>query len=185
MPAKKNSRKPARKPAARGKAARTNTPRKSTPAKSPKAAKTPNRREPARPAPKAAAATSADGLRLKSAAPSLTVNAIDKSLAWYCDVLGFSVKERWEDGGRLLGAEISAGDVTFYIGQDDWQKGKHRTKGVGFRMYCSTTQDIDALAEQVKARGGQLLEEPHDESWGGRAFAVVDPDGFKITFSNS
>jgi len=124
-----------------------------------------------------------ESLRFRSAAPSLTVNDIAKSLAWYRDVLGFTVKERWEQNGNLLGAELVAGGVTFYIGQDDWQKGRHRSKGVGFRVYCTTVQDIDALAGQIRARGGQLLEEPHDEEWGGRAFAVVDPDGFKITIA--
>ena len=29
-----------------------------------------------------------------------------------------------------------------------------------------------------------LLEEPKDEPWGGRAFAVADPDGFAITFAS-
>jgi hypothetical protein len=27
----------------------------------------------------------------------------------------------------------------------------------------------------------QPVEEPHDTSWGARAFAVADPDGFKMS----
>jgi uncharacterized glyoxalase superfamily protein PhnB len=126
-----------------------------------------------------------ESLRLRSSTPSLTVNDIEASLAWYGDVLGFTLKERWMHDGKLMGAEILAGTVTFYLGQDDWKKGRDRVKGEGFRIYCETVQDVDALAAQVKARGGRILEDPHDEPWGARAFAVQDLDGFKITISRS
>jgi uncharacterized glyoxalase superfamily protein PhnB len=74
--------------------------------------------------------------------------------------------------------------VSVFLAQDDWQKGRDRVKGQGFRIYCDTSQDIDALARQVQERGGTLAEEPKDQPWGGRDFAVVDPDGFKITISS-
>jgi uncharacterized glyoxalase superfamily protein PhnB len=125
-----------------------------------------------------------ESLRLRAAAPSLTVADVEASLAWYHDVLGFTTKDRWEEDGTLTGVEMVAGNVTFYIGQDDWKKGRDRVKGEGFRLYCTTVQDIDALAAQVKARGETLLEEPHDMSWGGRSFAVTDPDGFRITITS-
>jgi uncharacterized glyoxalase superfamily protein PhnB len=112
------------------------------------------------------------------------VNDIHKSLAFYRDVLGFTPKERWEENGELTGIELAAGSVIFWLGQDDWKKGRDRVKGQGFRMYCRTAQDVDALAERVRSSGGTIVDEPKDEPWGGRAFAVRDPDGFVITFSS-
>ena len=122
-------------------------------------------------------------LRLRSAGPSFTVNDIQKSLAFYRDVLGFTPKERWEKDGALQGVEMVAGSVSFWLGQDDWKKGRDRVKGQGFRMYCETSQDVDAIAGRIRDAGVTLLEEPKDEPWGGRAFAVADPDGFVITFA--
>jgi uncharacterized glyoxalase superfamily protein PhnB len=122
-------------------------------------------------------------LSIRTAAPSFTVNDVERSLAWYRDVLGFTAKERWENEGKLMGVEMAAGDVSFMIGQDDWKKGRDRVKGDGFRIYCTTGQNIDALANQIKARGGTLAREPRDE-WGMRTLAVEDPDGFKITISS-
>lgn len=122
-------------------------------------------------------------LNLDVIAPSLTVNDITQSLAWYCDVLGFAVKERWERDGKLLGAEVRAGRTSIYLGQDDWKKGRDRVKGEGFRIYCETSQDIDRLAAAIKARGGTLGSEPRDE-WGTRAFDLEDPSGYKITISS-
>lgn len=120
-------------------------------------------------------------LRLRRATPSLTVNDLPKSLAWYRDVLGFLVGELWKDGGKLMGAELRTGTVTFILGQDDWRKGRDRKKGEGFRIYCTTAQNVDKLAAQIKAKGGVLDHEPQDEPWGVRDFGVTDPDGFKIT----
>ena len=123
-------------------------------------------------------------LRLRSASPSLTVSDLQQSLTFYESVLGFHVKDRWMHEGKLAGVELVAGVVSFFIGQDDWKKGRDRVKGEGFRIYCTTAQDIDAFAAQIKARGGVLIEEPKTQSWGTRDFAVADPDGFKITFSS-
>ncbi len=122
-------------------------------------------------------------LNMRSVSPSFTVSDVGKSLAWYRDVMGFEVAKRWEDGGKLMGAELSAGPTIFMIGQDDWKKGRDREKGVGFRLYCDTDQDVDALAKGIKARGGKIADEPKDQEWGARAFSVEDPDGFKITIA--
>ncbi len=80
-----------------------------------------------------------------------------------------------------MGVSLKAGDVTFMIGQDDWKKGRDRKKGEGFRLYCTTKRDVDALARGIKARGGRLDSEPTDSPWGSRDFSLTDPDGFKIT----
>jgi len=124
-------------------------------------------------------------LRLRASNPGFTVNDIAKSVAWYQDVLGCLVVDRWEREGKLMGATLRAGAVDFYLGQDDWRKGRDRKKGEGFRLYCVTAQDVETLAAAIKARGGTLLHEPQTEPWGERDFAVADPDGFKITISQA
>jgi uncharacterized glyoxalase superfamily protein PhnB len=148
--------------------------------------KTSARRVSAKAAAKPARSKSVPGktTSLRGASPSFTVNDIERSLAWYRDVLGFTAGERWEDGGKLLGVEMAAGEVSFMLGQDDWKKGRNRLKGEGVRIYCTTGQDVDRLAEQIKARGGTLAREPADQPWGTRAFAVEDPDGYKITIGS-
>jgi catechol 2,3-dioxygenase-like lactoylglutathione lyase family enzyme len=122
-------------------------------------------------------------LALSDASPSFTVNDVEKSLAWYRDVLGFAVEETWKDAGKVVGVTLRAGDVSFMIGQDDWKKGRDRKKGEGFRMFCMTKKDIDAIAERIEAKGGRLDKGPTDESWGVRDISLTDPDGFKITIA--
>jgi uncharacterized glyoxalase superfamily protein PhnB len=123
------------------------------------------------------------GLEITDVSPGITANDLMKSLAWYTDVVGFTVEERWMRGGVLAGVSLRAGRATFMLGQDDWKKGRDRLKGAGFRLYCETSQDIDALAKGIVARGGVLDQPPTDQPWGMRDFALTDPDGFKITIA--
>jgi len=116
-----------------------------------------------------------------SLAPGFTANDAAATIAWYCDVLGFKPKERWEHEGVFRGGSVISGNVEINIGQDDWKMGRDRIKGQATRMYIQTNQDIDKYAADIKARGGQLDQEPAD-GWGARTFGISDPDGFKLTF---
>ena len=152
--------------------------------KSPKNARA---RKPAPRKPKAAPAkprAAGRSLALSSASPSYTVNDLDRSLAWYRDVLGFGVEEKWEMEGKVVGVSLKAGDVSFMIGQDDWKKGRERKKGEGFRIYCATKKSVDDLAKRIQLKGGTLDQEPTDQPWGVRDISLTDPDGFKITIAN-
>jgi uncharacterized glyoxalase superfamily protein PhnB len=123
----------------------------------------------------------AESLKMSEVSPAFTVNDLNRSLAWYRDVLGFKTDERWEQDGKLMGVSLKAGGVTLMIAQDDWKKGRDRKKGEGFRLYCATKQNVDALAKKIEARGGKLDSPPTDQPWGTRDFGLTDPDGFKIT----
>lgn len=124
-----------------------------------------------------------ESLRLKMLSPNLTVDDAEESLRWYTEVVGFTIEERWEHEGKLHGANLVAGSANLMIGQDDWKKGRDRAKGEGLRLFFMTGQDIDELAGGIKERGGTLESEPQETPWGGRAFSLVDPTGFKITIA--
>ncbi len=126
----------------------------------------------------------ASTLKLSAVMPAITVSDLGASIAWYRDVMGFVVAREIEHEGQRVAAMISAGSVQFMLGQDDFAKGRDRQKGIGFRLYCVSEQDIDELAAGIKARGGTLDQEPTDQPWGARDLAVSDPDGFKITISS-
>lgn len=129
--------------------------------------------------------TAPETLRLSLISPSLTVGDLDASLAFYRDIVGFHVKQLWDHEGTVMGAELIAGTGHLMIGQDDWKKGKDRKKGQGMRLFFTTTQEVDEVAAAIKSRGGTLESEPQDMPWGGRAFSMVDPDGFAFTISSS
>ena len=122
-------------------------------------------------------------LKAKTVSAGLTVDDLQGSIAFF-EGLGFGVEERWEEDGTLLGVMMRAGEALIYLNQDDWQKGRDRKKGLGLRIFLSTTQDIDELAADAKNAGIALTTEPHDTPWGSRAFEVTEPSGFKLTISS-
>jgi len=124
-------------------------------------------------------------LRLRSVSPLFTVTDLERSVRFYTGVLGFIVGER-DNGsdGALQGVMLKAGVSELGLSQDDWKKGHDRQRGVAVRIWCTTAQDIDALAKRIKAGGHALTQEPADESFGGRSLALDDPDGFHLSIHN-
>jgi lactoylglutathione lyase len=140
-----------------------------TVAKRATASRAPSRRQP-------------ETLRLRSFEPSFTVNDLEVSTRFYTEVLGFMITERWTDTqGVLRGVMLTAGACELGLAQDDWAKGRDRKKGEAVRIWCQSAQEIDSIAARIKAAGGRLTEEPHDQSWGARCLSVDDPDGFHLT----
>jgi uncharacterized glyoxalase superfamily protein PhnB len=123
-------------------------------------------------------------LQGKSVMPSLTVNNLQQSLAFFGN-LGFEVEDKWEQQGVLLGAMLKAGNARLGLSQDDGKKGSDRVKGVGIRIYIEADDDIDRVAARAKAAGVTLTKEPHDTEWGTRAFEVTEPSGFALTIASA
>ena len=91
-------------------------------------------------------ATTQEAVQISAIVPTLTVDDLQKSIAFY-EALGFAIDERWEDKGMLLGVMLRAGKTEIGLNQDDWKKGRDRTKGVGVRLSISTTRgNVDAVS---------------------------------------
>ncbi len=119
-------------------------------------------------------------LQAKTLSTALTVNDIQQSIRFF-EGLGFAVDDRWEQDGKLLGVMMKAGETQIGLSQDDWKKGRDRQKGVGMRLFVSTTQNIDEIAARAKKAGITIDVDPHATEWGSRAFDVTEPSGFTIT----
>ena len=122
---------------------------------------------------------SPETLRLRAVMPMLLVSDLERSLAWYTDVLGFVVAEELRRDGALVAVRLKAGKVQFLLEQDPDRRAD-RPRGHSIRLYCATRQDVHKIAAGVKSRGGTIHAAP-DDAHGGRDLAVVDPDGYAIT----
>ncbi len=129
--------------------------------------------------PAAVASLNAVGLSI-----TFTVDDLAESIRFYTEGLGFEIQEKHEQDGQLRFVQLQAGSAQIGLGQDDFAKGRDRVKGVGFRTWIGTTQDLGALAERAKAAGITLDHEPEELPWGAMAFSVTDPDGFQLSIVN-
>jgi len=121
------------------------------------------------------------GRRLMAA---LTVKDIARSVAWYRDVLGFTVGKSYDNEGKLFAVEIKAGAVEIVLNQDDGAHGFDRVKGEGLSLQITTAQNVDGLAANATKNGATLVTEPMTTRWGARVFRIKDPDGFKLVISS-
>jgi catechol 2,3-dioxygenase-like lactoylglutathione lyase family enzyme len=115
---------------------------------------------------------------------SLTCSDIQKSIHFYTEGLGFEIVRKMDRDGAIQFVMLKAGNAMIGLGQDDFAKGKDRQKGIGLRVWLNTTQDIATLADRATAAGLKLDEAPKALPWGPMAFALTDPDGFKLTVAN-
>jgi uncharacterized glyoxalase superfamily protein PhnB len=126
-------------------------------------------------------ATTQEAVQISAVIPTLTVDDLQKSITFY-EALGFTIDERWEEKGTLLGVMLRAGSTQIGLNQDDWKKGRDRHKGIGVRLSISTTPAaVDEIARRARNAGITLTSGPHDTEWKSRAFEVTDPSGFLLT----
>jgi catechol 2,3-dioxygenase-like lactoylglutathione lyase family enzyme len=109
----------------------------------------------------------------------------DAALAFYRDTLGLDVRnDVANDGFRWItvGAASQPGIeivLTNYVngGPGDGDAlaallAKGALNGVHFRA-----DDVDATFDEVRKSGAEIVQEPTDQFWGTRDFAVRDPSG--------
>jgi lactoylglutathione lyase len=125
-----------------------------------------------------------ESFRASALTASLTVKDLRASVAWYRDVMGFTVAQEYERDGKLRAVSLVAGAVRILLNQDDGARGVDRVKGAGFSLQFITSQSVDDLANRIKAAGHSLESDPADMPWGVRMFRVRDPDGFRFAVSS-
>ena len=105
----------------------------------------------------------------------------DAALAFYRDVLGWTVTDTWggQEGDR--GAILSGGGVKVVIAQS--ANGKDADGGLGDARpnVHLDIHDVDARFRRLP-KGAHVVREPETTHWGTRWFVVRDPDGNLIAF---
>ncbi len=125
-----------------------------------------------------------EAFRARTLSVAMSVKDLDSSVDWYSHAIGFVVDKSYEREGRMTSVALKAGAVRILLNQDDGAKGAERVKGAGMSLYFTTVQNVDVLAERIKAEGWTLESEPADTPWGPRMFRVRDPDGFLIVIAS-
>jgi catechol 2,3-dioxygenase-like lactoylglutathione lyase family enzyme len=109
----------------------------------------------------------------------------DIALTFYRDVLGLEVRNdvanegfRWITVGSAAQPGVSIVITNYLNGSPDDNDmiaaliAKGALNGVHFRA-----DNLDAAFEKVRAAGAEIVQEPTEQFWGTRDFAVRDPSG--------
>lgn len=105
----------------------------------------------------------------------------EASVAFYRDILGWSVMETWGGRGAPRGARISGGGISVVVGEHDGAAvapGAEEARGPHVHL------DIHDLEKRFGSipPGAHVVREPERTHWGTRWFVLRDPDGNLIAF---
>jgi catechol 2,3-dioxygenase-like lactoylglutathione lyase family enzyme len=131
-------------------------------------------------------------MKFADVTPNLIVTDIDRSAAFYCDVLGFSRVATVPDDSPFVFVWLQRGNVNVFLNTqhavaEDMPSLASRavggTNGLFMAIEADTTAaGVDALFETTRGRA-RVLMPLKDQFYGMREFAIEDPDGYVITFA--
>jgi lactoylglutathione lyase len=114
----------------------------------------------------------------------IRVGDLDKSLQFYCDILGMNLlrKKDYPSGEFTLAfvgygkeSENAVIELTHNWGTDKYDLGN------GFGHIALGVEDIYSTCDKIRAKGGKVVREPGPMKHGTTVIAFVeDPDGYKI-----
>jgi len=114
----------------------------------------------------------------------LRVGNLEKSLDFYCNVLGMKLlRQKDYPGGEFTLAFVGYGDESDHTVIEltyNWGVEKYDL-GNAYGHIALGVDDIYDTCEQIKAQGGKVTREPGPMKHGSTVIAFVeDPDGYKI-----
>jgi lactoylglutathione lyase len=114
----------------------------------------------------------------------LRVGDLDRSIAFYTDVLGMRLLRRKDyPEGRFTLAFVSYQDEADGAAIElthNWDT-QHYDIGNGYGHVALAVDDVYAACDRIRAKGGKITREPGPMKHGNTVLAFVeDPDGYKI-----
>ena len=124
-------------------------------------------------------------MKFADVTPNLVVSNIDRSLAFYRDVLGFSLVTTVPEQAPFAFAWMQRDTVHVFLNSEA-ATGMTTVPGTNILFITLEPGDIatgiDALFAAVKDRAP--VEMPvTDQFYGMREFTITDPDGYVVTFA--
>ncbi|MFN3236992.1 MAG: VOC family protein [Pseudomonadales bacterium] len=116
--------------------------------------------------------------------PALYVADLEKSAAFYCDLLG--LKRNFVSDWIIQLADPDNDTIELML--------QPRTDALVPRAFQKSPQgsslvfvvpDCDVLFERAVAMGVEIIQEPKNEAYGQRRFLAVDPDGLLVDVSSN
>jgi uncharacterized glyoxalase superfamily protein PhnB len=117
-------------------------------------------------------ATAEPAFQITGHATVLHVKDMATALPYYRDTLGFAVQYTWEEPPRY---------VCLYLGDAAIHLNSYMPPAAPV-LVCIFCKGVDALHDDLHARGANITREMTTHPYGMRDFVVTDPDGHQLIF---
>ena len=121
--------------------------------------------------------------------PLLIVSDLEISSKFYQEALGFKhIFSMPGPGGQPALVHLrwlKYADLLIALPRDGQEIPEPRGAGVSlsFQMLERFEGSVDALAEQAKAKGANIVSGPLDQPWNVCELTILDPDGYRLVFT--
>ena len=131
-------------------------------------------------------------MKFSDGTPNLVVSNVERSLAFYRDVLGFSVTATVPDAAPFVFAWMQRDGVSVFLNSVESVREEHRELGsrpIGGTATLFIVLEADAAADGVDALFASISPRARvimglkDQFYGMREFGIEDPDGYVIFFA--
>jgi uncharacterized glyoxalase superfamily protein PhnB len=121
--------------------------------------------------------------------PNLIVSSVERSLAFYTDVLGFVHGMTVPDESPFVFASVTSGPIEIFFNDaaaatKEYPTFAGKPLGATGTMFIEmdSAEPIDTLHDRIKSRA-KVTMPLVTQFYGMREFAIEDPDGYVITFA--
>ena len=116
-------------------------------------------------------------MNIKEVVPFLNVSSMERSVRYYVDGLGFTMRHKWVVAGELRWCWLALGGAALML-QGPRKEGK---AGEGMVLYF-ICEDALAIYREVRARGIEASEpQVGNRMW---VTGLSDPDGYRLFFES-
>jgi uncharacterized glyoxalase superfamily protein PhnB len=126
-------------------------------------------------------------MQYRKLTPNLIVRDVEASIAFYRDVLGFQPGMTVPEQPPYVFGSVNFGEVEIFFNQQQAAVEEYRLfadKPVGGTLTLFLEiEGIDELLTKVEKHGAKIVMPLEKKFYGTREFALLDPDGWVITFS--
>ena len=126
----------------------------------------------------------ADG-NVREVVPFLHVSSMERSVRYYVDGLGFTMKNKWVVDGKLRWCWLTLGGAALMLqefptdGHDSWVPVGEVGEGVSLYFIC---ENALAIYHEVRTRGIEASEpQVGNAMW---VTGLSDPDGYRLYFES-
>ncbi len=122
-------------------------------------------------------------MKLRSLIPVLDVRDVERSIEFYCDVLGFTVSDKVTWGGQTEWALLSNDNVQLMLCAAQEQDTEEITR-TGEGVFFLHHENLESLLAYLGAKGYDQQSSILQPQRSGRDFFLRDPDGYVLWFSH-
>ena len=123
---------------------------------------------------------------LKKLTPNLIVSSVEQSLAFYCDILGFTRTMTVPDVSPFVFAGVQSGPVEVFLNSpgpaiEEYPVFAGKPLGGTLTLFIEVA-GVEHIYDELKSKVKVTM--PLEKKWYGLTeFAFEDPDGYVITFA--